>query len=449
MNSTLDKPQGILSFNLFICAFLLLFLIPSGNAWAQQGEQAGQSSGAEDVDAVTMGQTGNTKSGFRGRPGLGGPTSVGAQLEEDDEVKEPAIRIPAIDKFFQPWFDWKRRLNENYGLQLGLDYNALYQGASETLPNKEDKAASGALRFFGRWTLVNRETKNTGTLVFKVENRHRLGTDIPPSQLGFDVGYNGITGTLFSDVGTVLVDLNWQQFFNDGNGGFIVGRYDPNDYMDVLGYSNPWTTFSNLSILVNTTIALPDSSFGVGAAHAFKDQWIIRGAINDANGVIDDVSVFEDGAEFFTFAQLDWGPTIKERYFKNVHVTLWHVDERESAAIPSSQGVALGANWTFYEKFMPFVRAGWSDGTAPLMNKTATVGFIQRIHLRDLVGLGFNWGDPSNKALRDQYSTELFYRFQFSQNFAITPSVQLLIDPALNPTEDKIWVFGIRARLSL
>jgi len=83
------------------------------------------------------------------------------------------------------------------------------------------------------------------------------------------------------------------------------------------------------------------------------------------------------------------------------------------------------------------------------MNKTATVGFIQRFHRRDLMGLGFNWGDPSNKALRDQYSTELFYRFQFSQNFAITPSVQLLIDPALNPTEDKIWVFGLRARLSL
>jgi porin len=83
------------------------------------------------------------------------------------------------------------------------------------------------------------------------------------------------------------------------------------------------------------------------------------------------------------------------------------------------------------------------------MNRKATVGFIQRFHRRDLVGLGLNWGDPSNDALRDQYSTELFYRFQFSQNFAITPSVQLLIDPALNPTEDKIWIIGVRARLSL
>jgi len=89
-----------------------------------------------------------------------------------------------------------------------------------------------------------------------------------------------------------------------------------------------------------------------------------------------------------------------------------------------------------------------SDGAAPLMNKTATAGLIHRFHKSDLVGLGFNWGDPSNDTLRDQYSSELFYRFQFSQNLAFTPSVQLLIDPALNPSEDQIWVFGLRARLT-
>lgn len=142
-------------------------------------------------------------------------------------------------------------------------------------------------------------------------------------------------------------------------------------------------------------------------------------------------------------------PSIDDRYFKNVHMILWHVDERDEAAIPSSQGIALGANWTFYEKFMPFVRAGWSDGDAPLMNKTATVGLIHRFFRSDLFGIGFNWGDPSDDALRDQYSSELFYRFQISQNLALTPSVQLLIDPALNPNEDRIWMLGQRLRIAL
>ena len=64
----------------------------------------------------------NGKSGFGKSQGFGGPTSVGAQLEEDDEIKEPAVRISEIDAFIQPWFDWKKGLNDNYGFQLGLDY---------------------------------------------------------------------------------------------------------------------------------------------------------------------------------------------------------------------------------------------------------------------------------------------------------------------------------------
>jgi porin len=67
----------------------------------------------------------------------------------------------------------------------------------------------------------------------------------------------------------------------------------------------------------------------------------------------------------------------------------------------------------------------------------------------DLIGLGLNWGEPSDSSLRDQYAGEFFYRFQFAQNFAITPSVQLLVDPALNPDEDQIWILGMRARLTL
>jgi porin len=38
---------------------------------------------------------------------------------------------------------------------------------------------------------------------------------------------------------------------------------------------------------------------------------------------------------------------------------------------------------------------------------------------------------------------------RLSKGLAITPSVQLLLDPALNPQEDTIWVWGLRFRLNL
>lgn len=46
----------------------------------------------------------------------------------------------------------------------------------------------------------------------------------------------------------------------------------------------------------------------------------------------------------------------------------------------------------------------------------------------------------------EQYSVELFYRVQVTQEFQVTPSVQFIIDPAFNLAEDNIAVLGVRGR---
>ena len=71
---------------------------------------------------------------------------------------------------------------------------------------------------------------------------------------------------------------------------------------------------------------------------------------------------------------------------------------------------------------------------------------------RDLMGIAANWGRTNEETYGfedDQFTVEAFYRLQLTQGFRVTPSVQLLFDPALNPDEDQIWVFGLRARLTL
>jgi hypothetical protein len=45
----------------------------------------------------------------------------------------------------------------------------------------------------------------------------------------------------------------------------------------------------------------------------------------------------------------------------------------------------------------------------------------------------------------EQYSVELFYRVQLTQEFQVTPSVQFIVDPAFNLEEDTIAVLGLRA----
>lgn len=386
------------------------------------------------------------KAGYKSDPSFGGPATPGEQLAEDDAIKQPAISFPFINRTLRPWFDWKRRLNEESGLEFGIAYTALYQAVNDAPDGANSEAGSGVLRLSGQWTLLNRGSKNSSRIVFSADHRYAY-TNTAPGDLGFEVGYLGIPGALFSDINTVLGDLYWLQLFSDGTGGFIFGRYDPNDYFDVLGYANPWTTFQNLAILFNASIALPDWSTGFGIGQWITNQWYVRGAINDVNGVAAETELFEDIDERYTTVEVGWSPSRDKRLFNNAHVTVWHADEREKVGIEDAKGIAVGANWTIDETWMMFMKAGWSDGTAPLYSKSITLGVTHNLETRsDLTGAAINWGKPSGGNLDEQITAEVFYRFQLAQNLAVTPSIQLLINPALNTEEDQIWLGSLRVR---
>ena len=329
-----------------------------------------------------------------------------------------------------------------------MAYTSLFQWTNTTLEGNEDYGSSGIFRLTGRWRVFENAASDGGELVAGFDQRHRYSA-VPPADLGFEAGYLGLPGTLFNNLQGVLGDLNWQQSFNGNNTGILIGRYDPNDYFDVLGYANPWTSFQNLHILFNTTLALPDWSTGIGAGHWFNDQWYVKGAVNDVNGVASDTDFDFQFDELYKTAEVGWSPTRGDRYLKNVHVTYWHADEREDGA-ENSQGIAVGANWSWNENFMLFSKMGWSDRSAPLYNKTATLGVMKHFTRRsDTMGLAFNWGDPSDDDLREQTTGEMFYRIQLAQNLALTPSVQLFINPALNQDEDQIWLGSLRIRIAL
>ena len=67
--------------------------------------------------------------------------------------------------------------------------------------------------------------------------------------------------------------------------------------------------------------------------------------------------------------------------------------------------------------------------------------------------LGLGWAKPSEDTygpgLSDEYVTELSYRFQLTKNISLLPDIQVVFNQALNPTEDRIWVLGLTARMAL
>ena len=65
-----------------------------------------------------------------------------------------------------------------------------------------------------------------------------------------------------------------------------------------------------------------------------------------------------------------------------------------------------------------------------------------------MFGIGVSWGRPLGLD-EEQVATELFYKWQLSQNLALTPSVQVLVDPVGNAADDVVTVWGLRLRLTL
>jgi porin len=393
---------------------------------------------------------------YQNIPRFGGPSSVGGTLEEDAADTEPVFTLESMRRSLQSYFDFKERMQEEHGFAFGFDYTAMVQGASESLG--EDRAAGGIFRLFGTWTLLGHGTPNTGSIVYKVENRHRLGTDIPPAALGFETGYVGLTAPIYSDYDWGLTNLYWQQRFNDGRFTFVAGVVDVTDYVATYGMVNPWTSFSNLAFLTDPTIPAPNQGLGAAAGAMLTDQIYLIAGLADTNGDPTDpgdmIDSFFDDREYFKHVELGWTPSKDRIYLDNVHLTYWHADEREAAQTPDGWGLSFSAAKFFDDKWMPFLRAGYAEDGGALYERSvgAGLGYYRKAR-GDLFGVGLNWSRPSESSfgpdLDDQYTAELFYRFQLTDNLAITPDIQFIVDPTLNPEEDRIWVLGLRARLAL
>lgn len=401
---------------------------------------------AASTDAVA-----SPESGFRRDP-LNGPDSVSGQLEDDREGKADLLDLNLLKQ----WEAWKAKISKRTGFSFGADYTSVGFAATDSLG--DDTSASGIARIYGLLDVLNRGRKNTGRIDFKIEHRHRY-TAVPPFAFGFEVGYAGTPEPVFNDEGFRTTVLYWKQYLLDDRAVTRVGFLDIKEYFDVYALASPWTGFGNLdfSTSANTIGAFPDGALGVMAGSYLTERIYAAAGIVDASA--DPGSVFQGFNTFFddfdTFKSIEIGFTGggDRFYLNNAHVSFWHLDDSKETGVPGGWGVIASASTVIDDKWLPFLRAAWADEGGGIYEASVSAGFgYKNKPAGSLLGVGLNWGRPNSDTfpvdLDDQFTGEVFYRIQLTENFQITPSVQLLVDPALNPDEDFIALFGLRARAS-
>ena len=398
-------------------------------AWAQEdGDQP-------DVQEVTQ-------SGYEDLAQFGGPESVTEELKRNDAEREAIYQFDSLQRNLAPYFDWKRRQQDESGLAMGFQYYMLYQKASDSLPGEDDDALGGIFRFQGSWAIFQRDN----------------GGFSAPGSLGGRTGVAALApGFAYSDNFDMDIPvLNWTQIFADGRAGYAVGRLAFDVYLDAFPFQTFSRGFLNRSFILNPTV--PTTGIGAigGVIKGFvSDNFWVGAQMHDANAASGDFDwdTLDEG-EWLKAVEVGYTPSFGQRNSHRIQFTYWQKDARELVGTPKGKGWAVSAAWQLSDELLPFVRFGHSDGGGGVAAEDAlSAGLEIKRRFDQVWTLGAGWAKPSEQTfgpgLDYESVIETSYKFQLSKNFSLTPDFQVIFNPATNPDESSIWVLGVRAILTL
>jgi len=412
----------------------------------------------QDEDDPMTDPPGGSQSGYEDLPEFGGPEGVSQSLKRDDEKRESTFQFDGLQRGLKPYFDWKRRMKDEHGVSLGFQLYALYQNASSSLDGRDSDAFGNIFRFFGNWTVFKRDNGNLGRIEWRVESRSNFGSFQAPGSLGSATGIATVVpGFAYSDNFDLDIPIvNWTQGFANGRAGYAVGRLAFDVYLDAFPFQTFSRGFLNRSFILNPT--MPTTGVGAigGVVKGFVTDNIWLGAqIHDANAASGDFDwdTVREG-EWLKAVEIGYAPSFEERNAKRVQLTYWEKDERTLAGVSKGSGWGVSAAYKLNDKYFPFLRFGHSDGGGGVAAESAAsvgVEIAQRYDETWTIGVG--WAKPSRETfgpgLDSETVLETSYKFQLSQNFSIAPDVQVIFNPANDPSESSVWVVGLRAIFSL
>jgi carbohydrate-selective porin OprB len=406
--------------------------------------------------APASGQSGTVSAAEETYPDLlDGTLSAAGDLADDEREKYGFFRFPTT---LDPWMDFKRTLQENFGVTIGGSYGVLWQNYSQSLIDEENAVGSKfTLNLSAQ--LLNRGQADALSFDMAIEDRRPIGTEEPPLWGGIFAGSITATAATWGEFDLGITQAYLRQNLFEGRFQYAIGKLFAPNFVNAYPLFDDNRQFFNQNFTTSPTIAVPLRGFGMTAAlYPTDDNLYVSGGIytpysDDTGWTIDD---FFEKNDYFYNIEVGWtslartGTPIQARGpmdANNVHLTAWYRDPLEDGT-PEAYGLAFNANYLLTPNMMAFLRGGWSEGWLIDRNIAFGIGYQPTNAPSDLFGVAFGWADPANEFLNDQYTAEMFYRFHVTPHFAVTPDVQLIVDPALDPTEDELWVLGVRARVT-
>jgi len=392
--------------------------------------------------------------------GMDNPGSNAEQFVRDRQKRDYLFQIPGVDRALTPWNKLRARMDERYGFRPNFSVTHLYQYVDKTVgPNGENEGAGLDVAVDGTWTFFGRGTASPTMAGFEFLYRTEAGGNVYPTELAREAGLLYPTSVAFSEVDPAIGQLYLRQIFG-GKFGVQAGKYNPVSVYDFFPMKNFKTDFVDGIHAANVIIPLPSRGLGAHVMMRPYKSSYVRVGIHDSNADTEKGgfnSLFDE-AELFVIYEVGFDPGVSERRpgrppSGDIHVSFWHQGDRDRANVEDGWGFVVSGSQRF-GRFMPFARYGHAGGgrkgPSPIEHMVNFGAAIDNIfgQSNDRIGIGFTWSRPTNGALDDQGVIDAYYRVQVTPQVALSPTVQMVIDPVRNQDEDVVWIMGLRTRFN-
>jgi porin len=382
--------------------------------------------------------------------------NIQQSLSEDHAPQRPLISI-------HPW-RWMRkrltsvteRINDLTRLRLGLSYTTIYQSAPEA-PTPHYTLV-GTFDIYGAWHLIDLPTIGEGTLGFVYRDRN-VWSPITGNELATDVGLPWGVNNSGSAGYNRFNQVWWQQSLLHKKLVIQIGKIDQTTHFNTNRVaSGDGRDFMMQSLVYSQTIAFPSNGLGFNVLYRPDPRLYLDAGMGDANGnpdfkPSDSFNSFFQGHYFEAF-ELGLTPDMKNLSadLGEGHYRLmgWHTAEATDHGAGS--GFALSADQELPHQMVPFMRVGYCPAGAGRTSQEVDWGVVTVAPFErstDRLGFGASWAKPTAPSTHDQFAFELFYRAQVVDGFQLTPDVEFIVDPALQPNSNFQAVFGLRVRAYL
>ncbi len=232
-----------------------------------------------------------------------------------------------------------------------------------------------------------------------------------------------------------------------------IGKQDPGAIYNTTTWGDPESGFLGEGV-VGAAAPLPDLGWGATfRLKPSKSTYVSFGA-QDANG--DPTKLSFDSLEkgqFFTAAEFGFLPGADDPDGPDAKYStaLWYSDQTTDSSSTSGYGIAFTAEQELPSNpdVVPFLRYSWSDGAAAAKQQVSGGAVFQNVLGQDddIVGIAASWVEPADRSFRKETTLEAFYRIQVMPSLAITPDLQVILNPAQTNQYDAVYVGSLRARL--